>query len=90
MGTLGTIYGIEGTAESQGLQQALRNDLTPAAAVALMVFFAFAMQCMSTIAVVRRETNSWSWPLFMIGYMTALAYVGALITYQGGKWLGFG
>ena len=63
---------------------------TPLTALTLMVFFVLAMQCMSTVAVVRRETNSWSWPLFMVGYMTALAYVGALITYQGGKWLGFG
>jgi ferrous iron transport protein B len=44
---------------------------------------------MSTIAVVRRETNSWSWPIFMTVYMTGLAYVGALITYQGGRMLGF-
>jgi len=48
------------------------------------------MQCMSTVAVVRRETNSWRWPIFMIGYMTALAYLGAFLTYQGGKLLGFG
>ncbi len=50
-----------------------------------MVFFVLAMQCMSTIAVVRRETNSWSWPLFMVGYMTGLAYIAALITYQVGS-----
>ena len=55
VGTLGTIYGIEGTTQSVGLQAALRQDLTPGGAAALLVFFAFAMQCMSTVAVVRRE-----------------------------------
>ena len=55
----------------------------------MMVFFVLAMQCMSTVAVVRRETNSWRWPLFMIGYMTVLAYIASLITYQGGRLLGF-
>jgi ferrous iron transport protein B len=54
-----------------------------------MVFFVLAMQCMSTLAVVRRETNSWRWPIFMLTYMTGLAYVAAMITYQGGKALGF-
>jgi ferrous iron transport protein B len=57
-------------------------------ALSLMVFFVLAMQCMSTFAIVRRETNSWRWPLFMVGYMTALAYVASFITYQGGRWLG--
>jgi ferrous iron transport protein B len=54
-----------------------------------MVFFVLAMQCMSTVAIVRRETNSWAWTIFMISYMTGLAYVGSLITFQGGKLLGF-
>jgi len=48
------------------------------------------MQCMSTVAVVRRETNSWLWPIFMITYMTGLAYVAAMLTFQGGMLLGFG
>ncbi|HUF04431.1 MAG TPA: ferrous iron transport protein B [Aridibacter sp.] len=63
---------------------------TPLTALSLMVFFVLAMQCMSTLAVVRRETNSWGWPVFMFGYMTVIAYVAALLTYQGGKLLGFG
>ena len=67
-------------AESVGLQQALRSDLTPGGAVALLVFFAFAMQCMSTMAVVRRETGGWKWPAIQFAYMTFLAYVCALIT----------
>jgi ferrous iron transport protein B len=78
--TLATIYGIE--AHSQGLQHALRADLTPGAAVALLIFFAFAMQCMSTLAVVRRETGGWKWPAIQFAYMTLLAYVGALVVNQ--------
>ena len=64
------------------LQAALRQDLTPGGAVALLVFFAFAMQCISTIAVVRRETGGWKWPIIQFTYMTALAYVGALAANQ--------
>ena len=82
VGTLGTIYGIEGDADSQGLQQALRHDLTPAGAVALLVFFAFAMQCMSTIAVVRRETGGWTWPALQFAYMGVLAWVGAFVAFR--------
>ena len=54
-----------------------------------MVFFVLAMQCLSTVAIVRRETNSWRWPLFQIAYMNALAWVGAFVVYQGGRLLGF-
>jgi len=78
--TLGTIYGMEGSEHSLGLQQALRQDLTPAGAAALLVFFAFALQCMSTIAVVRRETGGWKWPAIQFGYMTLVAYVFAFLT----------
>lgn len=56
--------------------------------ITLMVFYVFAMQCVSTTAVVRRETNGWKWPLFQFAYMTALAWVLAFLTYQGGKLLG--
>lgn len=77
VGTLGTIYGIEGDEASPGLQAALHRDLTPGGAVALLVFFAFAMQCMSTIAVVRRETGGWKWPVLQFVYMGSLAYAGA-------------
>jgi ferrous iron transport protein B len=79
--TLGTIYGVQdSTEESVGLRQRLQSELTPGGAVALLIFFAFAMQCMSTIAVVRRETGGWKWPAVQFAYMTALAYVCALIT----------
>ncbi|HRI04739.1 MAG TPA: ferrous iron transport protein B [Pyrinomonadaceae bacterium] len=97
--TLSIIYNVgkEENEESETLISAVRDAKTddgkpawtPLTALTLMVFFVLAMQCVSTIAVVRRETNSWSWPLFMTGYMTALAYIAALITYQGGKALGF-
>jgi ferrous iron transport protein B len=79
VGTLGTIYGIEGTTQSVGLQAALRQDLTPGGAAALLVFFAFAMQCMSTVAVVRRETAGWRWPVIQFAYMTVFAYVFAFL-----------
>jgi len=79
VGTLGAIYGMDPDARSLGLQRALRKDLTPAGAVALLVFFAFAMQCMSTVAVVRRETGGWKWPLIQFAYMGALAYSGAFL-----------
>jgi ferrous iron transport protein B len=54
-----------------------------------MVFFALACQCMSTLAVVRRETKSWRWPAFLFAYMTALAYAASFTVYQGGRLLGF-
>ena len=77
--TLGTIYGVEGDEHSATLQQALHHDLSPGGAFALLVFFAFAMQCMSTVAVVRRETGGWKWPAAQFAYMTGLAYVCALL-----------
>lgn len=77
VGTLGTIYGIEKSSQEVGLQEALRSDLTLGGAFALLVFFAFAMQCMSTLAVVRRETGGWRWPAIQFAYMTVLAYVCA-------------
>lgn len=82
VGTLGTIYGMEGEANSAGLQKALQSDLTFGGAVALLVFFAFAMQCMSTLAVVRRETGGWKWPAIQFAYMGGLAYICAFITNQ--------
>ena len=89
IGTLGTICGIEGEADSAGLQAALRRELTPPAAIALLVFFAFAMQCMSTIAVVRRETGGWKWPLLQFTYMGGLAYTGAFVAFRVARfWIG--
>ena len=97
--TLSIIYNVgkDADAESETLTQAIRDAKradgsavwTPLTAVTLMVFFVLAMQCMSTIAIVRRETNSWAWTLFMVAYMTILAYIASFLTYQGGKLLGF-
>jgi len=80
--TLGTLYGVDPESHATDLQAALHQELTPAAAVALLVFFAFAMQCMSTIAVVRRETNGWKWPALQFSYMTLVAYVAAFAAYN--------
>jgi ferrous iron transport protein B len=98
--TLSIIYNVgkDEDAQSQTLINAIhdakRDDgapaWTPLTALTLMVFFVLAMQCMSTVAVVRRETNSWRWPIFMVVYMTGLAYLAALVTYQGGRLLGYG
>ncbi len=97
--TLSIIYNVgkDENEESETLISAIRNAKddngklvwTPLTALTLMVFFVLAMQCMSTIAIVRRETNSWPWTLFMVTYMTGLAYLASFITYQGGKMLGF-
>lgn len=81
VGTLGTIYGVEDASDdSIVLQDALRRDLTPAAAMGLLVFFVFALSCMSTVAVMRRETAGWKWPALQFAYMLLLAYVGAFVT----------
>jgi len=80
VGTLGTIYGIEEATEgSLELQSALQGYLDLGAAVGLLVFFAFALQCMSTVAVMKRETAGWKWPALQFSYMLALAYVGAFL-----------
>jgi len=82
VGTLGTLYGMDPATQTLGLQAALRHDMTLGGAIALVVFFAFAMQCTSTLAVVRRETNSWKYPALQFSYMTVMAYVAALVTNQ--------
>jgi ferrous iron transport protein B len=75
--TMGTLYGADPSTQSLHLQTALHSDLTLGGALALMIFFAFAMQCTSTMAVVKRETNSWKWPAVQFIYMLALAYGAA-------------
>ena len=79
VGTMGTLYGADPETQTQTLQTALHHDLPLGGAVALMVFFAFAMQCTSTMAVVRRETNSWKWPALQFAYMLVLAYGAAFL-----------
>ncbi len=75
------------------MQQERRDDGTPVytalTGITLMVFYVFAMQCVSTVAIVRRETNSWKWPAFQFAYMTGLAWVLALLCHLGGRLLGF-
>ncbi len=97
--TLGVVFGLgEADEENIPLRQALRDArhadgtpvMTPLSGISLMVFFLLACQCMSTLAVVRRESGSWKWPLFLFSYMTALAYMASLAVYQGGQLLGFG
>lgn len=100
VGTLGIIFGQgEGDAGDDAFRIALQNRLrdeprldnperkvfTIPVALSVMVFFALCCQCASTLAVIKRETNSWRWPIFTFAYMTALAYVGALLTYQIGR-----
>ena len=97
--TLGIVYNVgdDGREQSGSLVKAMANARrddgspmwTPLVGLSLMVFFVLACQCMSTLAVVRRETNSWRWPLFMVSYMLVLAYVGSLLTFQSGRLLGF-
>lgn len=80
VGTMGTMYGAETAVTSTGLASALHQDLRFPGAIALLVFFALAMQCTSTFAAMRRETNSWKWPLMQFAYMGGLAYVAAWMT----------
>jgi len=96
--TMNIVFNIQGhTSQTEPLRDAFRNAtwpdgamvFTPLTCISLMVFYVFAMQCISTIAVVKRETNSWRWPLFQVAYLTGLAYVIALCIFQGGKLLGF-
>jgi len=75
--TMGTLYGADHSTQALNLRAALHHDMTLGGALALMIFFAFAMQCTSTMAVVRRETNSWLWPAVQFLYMLALAYGAA-------------
>jgi len=77
--TMGTLYGADPETQAQSLQSALHHDMTLGGALALMIFFAFAMQCTSTMAVVRRETNSWRWPALQFSYMLVLAYGAAFV-----------
>ena len=102
LGTLGVIYNLgedvdiherEGQTQLQAeLRRATwdgtdRPVFTVPVALSLMVFFALCAQCAATLAVIKRETNSWRWPIFTFAYMTVLAYLGALATYQIGTWI---
>jgi ferrous iron transport protein B len=98
--TMGIVYSVGGDVDenSPGLREAMqtarRDDgrplYTPLVGLCLMIFFALACQCMSTLAVVKRETGGYKWPLFLFAYMTVVAWVVTTCVYQGGKLLGFG
>lgn len=94
---LGMVYGLGDVGDDDApLRERMREETrrdgrpvyTPLVGLSLMVFFALACQCMSTLAVVRRETRSWRWPVFLFGYMTALAWLASFVIYQGGRALG--
>ena len=96
--TMGVVFNAEADeGDTTTLQKALHSArwpdgrmlFTPLVCFTLMIFYVFAMQCMSTIAVVRRETNSWRWPLFQTAYMTGAAWILSFIVYQAGTALGF-
>lgn len=95
--TMSIVFNLDEDAQEESLRDSFvkakwpdgRPLFTPLVCLSLMVFFVFAMQCLSTVAVVWRETNGWHWPLFQLFYMTSLAYVASLIVFQGGKLLGF-
>ena len=98
VGTLNTIYSIESTDDDiASLKQKMIGDknkngepvYTALTAVSVMIFFALAMQCMSTLAIVKRETNTWKWPIVMFVYMTGLAYLSSLLVFQLGTALGY-
>ena len=81
---IGTVYAVdnpESDAGARAMLSSLRGRWSLPTALAFLMWFVFAPQCISTIAVTRRETNGWKWPAFMVGYLFALAYAGAGITY---------
>lgn len=97
--TMGIVYSVGGDADESdaGLRQALRDErdpqgkpaYPPLVGLCLMIFFALACQCMSTLAVVKRETGGYRWPAFLFAYMTVLAWSVTFLVYQGGRLLGF-
>jgi len=97
--TMGVVYSAGGDVDenSETLRQRIRSEVredgrpvyTPLVGLSLMIFFALACQCMSTLAVVKRETRGYRWPLFLFGYMTVLAWAASFAVYQGGRLLGF-
>ena len=90
MGTLATIYSV-GNDDEDTIKNRMAGEVNPilggplftfASGISLLLFYAFAMQCMSTLAVVKRETNTWKWPVLQLVIMTAIAYITALIAFQ--------
>ena len=90
VGALGTVYSLAASGKDVAGQLApiIAANWSLPTALSLLVWYVFAPQCLSTLATVRRETNSWRYPLLMAGYLFALAYVAAGITYHAARWLG--
>ncbi len=86
---LGTVYSLQGSEDDLAapLIDKLRAAWSLPTALAFLAWYVFAPQCISTLAVTRRETNGWKWPAFMFGYLFAMAYAGAGITYWTARWL---
>ena len=90
VGTMATLYSVNEEDESATLREKMQAASWPngtkvytlATGVSLMLFYLLAMQCMSTLAVVKRETNSWKWPMIQLAYMTTLAYIISFAAYQ--------
>jgi ferrous iron transport protein B len=88
---LGTVYAIEGGKEAADkIGEVLAHNWTLATAISLLVWYIFAPQCASTLAVIRRETGSWKWMAVTFGYMLALAYAGSFLAYHLALALGAG
>ena len=92
IGSLATVYAVGDQKEGDSglLGDRLARDWSLATALSLLVWYVLACQCLSTLAVTRRETNSWRWPVIMMVYMTTLAYLGSFFTYQLASYLGLG
>jgi len=88
VGALGTVYAVSGDVANGTLANTLAHQWSMASALAFLAWYVFAPQCMSTLAVVRRETNSWLWPSVMFGYMLSLAYIAAFIVFHVAQALG--
>ena len=89
--TMATVYSLGGTDDELTIRERMASEINPhtgkpsynfASGISLLLFYAFAMQCMSTIAIVRKETNSWKWTIIQLAFMTGFAYLAALVAYQ--------
>ena len=86
--TMSTIYGID-EEDEKGLKENLSEDYSLLISISIMVFYVYAAQCMSTFAIVKKETNTWKWAIVMIIYMTLLAYIGSTLVFQIGSSMGY-
>src|SRR5690606_2701317 len=91
VGIMATVYSLGGTDDELTIRERMASEINQntgrpaynfASGISLLLFYAFAMQCMSTIAIVRRETNSWKWTFIQLAFMTGVAYLAALFAYQ--------